>query len=55
MKYSDTFKDEKGTEIEIKVKTDCSTQDEMNAAISFVAQSSRKFYLQLATKINSTL
>lgn len=55
MEYSNIFKDGNGTEVEITVKTDCHTQNEMNAAISFMAQSARKFYLQLAEKINSTL
>lgn len=55
MEYSNIFKDGNGTEVEITVKTNCHTQNEMNAAISFMAQSARKFYLQLAEKINSTL
>lgn len=55
MEYSNIFKDENGTEVEITVETDCHTQEEMNAAISFMAQSARKFYLQLAEKISSTL
>ncbi len=54
MEYSETFKRD-GTEIEIKMKTDCHTQDELNEAISFMARSSRKFYLHAAEKISSML
>jgi len=58
MEYSETFR-KNGTEteieIEIKMKTDCHTQDELNEAISFMAQSSRKFYMHVAEKISSTL
>ena len=55
VEYSNIFKSEDGTEVEIKMKTDCHTQEELNAAISFMAQSSRKFYLQVAEKISNTL
>lgn len=55
MEYTDVFKNKDGTEVEIKMKTECHTQDELDAAISFMAQCSRKFYLQAAEKISSTL
>lgn len=50
-----SFKNEDGTEVVIKMKTDCHTKDEMCKAVSFMAQSSHKFYLEMAEKINSTL
>lgn len=55
MEYIDVFKNKDGTEVEIKMKTECHTQDELDAAISFMAQCSRKFYLQAAEKISSML
>ena len=50
-----TFKDENGTEVKIELKTECSTQEEMRKTLSFIAQSSHRFYLEVADKINSTL
>lgn len=55
IEYSNIFRNETGTEVELKVKTECSTQDEMKEALSFIAQSSHQFYLEVAEKINSRL
>lgn len=43
------------TEIEIKIKTECLNQEEKEKTLSFIAQSSHGFYLQIADKINNTL
>ena len=47
------FKNEKGTVLEMRIKADCATSEEMREAISFIAQSARKFYLHIAEKINN--
>lgn len=54
MEYTETFKDDNGTEVQITMKTDCRTENERKEAISFMAQSSRRFYLQVAGKISNT-
>lgn len=53
--YRKTFKGENGAEIEFKLKAECSAYEEMRNILSFVAQSSHKFYLEVAEKINSKL
>ena len=50
--YKNIFKSEDGAELEMTIKADCSTQEEMHKTVSFIAQSARKFYLQTAEKIN---
>lgn len=55
MEYKNVFKSEDGAELEMTIKADCSTKEEMQKTVSFIAQSARKFYLQTAEKINSTL
>lgn len=55
MEYCNTFKDENGTEVKIEIKIECSTQEEMRKTLSFIAQSSHRFYLEAADKINSML
>jgi hypothetical protein len=47
------FKNEKGTVLEMRIKADCATSEEMRETISFIAQSARKFYLHIAEKINN--
>lgn len=47
------FKNEKGIVIEMTIKADCITSEEMRETISFIAQSSRKFYLHIAEKIKN--
>lgn len=49
------FRNEDGTEIEFKVKAECSEFEGMRKTLSFIAQSSKRFYLETAEKINSTL
>ena len=49
--YSNTYRSEDGTEVEIKIKAECPTQDDVRKALSFMAQSSHRFYLEAAEKI----
>lgn len=53
MEHKNTFKSEDGTVLEMTIKADCATKEEMHKTVSFIAQSARKFYLQTAEKINS--
>lgn len=55
MEYKNIFKSEDGAVLEMTIKADCHTEEEMRKTISFIAKSARKFYLQTAEKINSTL
>lgn len=55
MEYCNTFKDENGTEVKIELKTECSTQEEMRKTLSFIAQSSHRFYLEAGDKIKKTM
>lgn len=55
MEYKNIFKSEDGAVLEMTIKADCRTDEEMRKTVSFIAQSARKFYLQTAEKINSTL
>ena len=52
--YSNTYHSEDGTEVEIKIKAECPTQDGVRKALSFMAQSSHRFYLETAEKIIRT-
>lgn len=47
------FKNEKGIVLEITIKADCITSEDMRETISFIAQSSQKFYLYMAEKIKN--
>ncbi len=49
----EVFKNEKGIVLEMTIKADCITSDEIRETISFIAQSARKFYLHMAEKINN--
>lgn len=49
------FENKDGTKVEIKMETDCHTKEEMCKAVSFMAQSSHEFYLEMAEIINSKL
>lgn len=53
MEYSEKFTDKNGTEVEIKMKTECLSSVEIREALRFMAESSRKFYLRVAEKVNS--
>lgn len=56
LEYENKFQlPDTNTEIEIKIKTECLTQEEKEKTLSFMAQSSHKFYLNLANIINNTL
>lgn len=48
MEYSRTFKGDQGVRLEMKVKVECFTEDSMREALSLIAQSSHKFYLDTA-------
>ncbi len=52
--YSNTYRSEDGTEVEIKIKAECPTQDNIRKALSFMARSSHRFYLEAAEKIIRT-
>ena len=49
----EVFKNEKGIILEMTIKADGITPEEMRETISFIAQSARKFYLHIAEKINN--
>ncbi len=49
----EVFKNEKGIVLEMTIKADCITSEEMRETISFIAQSARKFYMHMAEKINN--
>lgn len=55
MEHKKVFKSVDGAVLEMAIKADCSTQEEMNKTVSFIAKSARKFYMQTAEKISSTL
>lgn len=50
--YSSTYSNEDGVLVEITMKAECPTQDDARKALSFMAQSSHRFYLEAAEKIN---
>lgn len=50
--YSNTYSNEDGVLVEITMKAECPTQDDARKALSFMAQSSHRFYLEAAEKIN---
>ena len=52
--YSNTYRSEDGTEVEIKIKAECPTQDDVRKALSFMARSSHRFSLEAAEKIIRT-
>lgn len=51
----EVFKSEKGIVLEMTIKADCITSEEMRETISFIAHSSQKFYLHMAEKIKNML
>lgn len=55
MEHCKVLKNEDGVEIEFKIRAECSTYEDMQKALSFIAKSSHNFYLEVARKINSTL
>jgi len=55
VKHSKTFKNEKGAKVEFKMKSECSTPEEMRETLRFMAQSAHGFYLEIAEKFNSSL
>lgn len=53
--HTSVFSDGNGTEVEIKMKTERLTEEDMLRALGFMAQSSHRFYLEMAEKIKSRL
>ena len=53
--YSNTYRSDDRIEVELNIKAKCLTQDDARKALSFMAQSSHRFYLETAEKINNTL
>lgn len=53
--YSNVYQNEDGVKVELKIKAECSSDEDMRKALAFMAQSSRRFYLETATRISSTL
>lgn len=55
MEFSKVYRDESGCEAEIKIKTECATEEDMRQVLSFIARSSHNFYLQAADKIKAEI
>lgn len=55
LEHRQKFTNEDGTELEFSIKNECLSRDNMRKTLSFIAQSSQKFYLETANKINNTL
>lgn len=53
VEHSKIFRNASGTEVKISVKAECSIDNAAQETLSFIAQSSRKFYLDVADKINN--
>ena len=53
MEYRKTVENADGVEVEFKIKAECHSSEEMKKALSFFAQSSHGFYLDIAEKINA--
>lgn len=53
--HTNVITDGNGTEVEIKMKTECLTEEDMRRSLGFMAQSSHRFYLEMAEKIKSRL
>lgn len=52
--YSNTYSNKDGVLVEITMKAECPPQDDARKALSFMAQSSHRFYLEAAEKIIRT-
>lgn len=55
MDHEKTYKDEQGIEMEIRIKAECLTGENIRKTLSFIAQSSHRFYLEVAEKISNKL
>lgn len=44
--YSKEYRNEDGIEVEIKIKAECISEEDLRKALAFMAQSSRSFYLE---------
>lgn len=55
MDHEKTYKGEQGMEMEIRIKAECLTDENICKTLSFIAQSSHRFYLEVAEKINNKL
>ena len=55
MEHHNIFTSEDGIQVEMKIKTEHSSGAEMEKMLSFLAQSSHRFYLEAAEKISNML
>lgn len=53
--YSNIYKSEDGVEVEIKIKAECSSEEDMRKALAFMAQSSHCFYLEAGNALKTGL
>lgn len=51
--YSNTYKDENGTEIEIRLKAERPTDAYMRETLRFIPSCAQSFYLEVAEKLNN--
>ena len=51
--YSDTYQNEDGVVVEIKIKAECSSEEDMRKALAFMAQSSHNFYLEAGNTLRT--
>jgi len=51
--YHNSYTDEHGTEVEIRMKTEHSSPDEMTEALHFMASCSQRFYLDVAEQLKA--
>lgn len=49
--YSNAYQNEDGVEVEIKIKAECSSEEDLRKALAFMALSSRRFYLEAGNSL----
>lgn len=55
VEYNKIFLNEDNVEVEIRIKAECSTHEDMRRILGLLAQNAHSFYLEVAEKINNTL
>lgn len=50
IEHSNIYRSEDGTEVEIKMRTECQAANDMRKSLGFMAQCSHQFYLEAAEK-----
>ena len=55
MEYKNTFNNESGVEVEIRIKAECPSEEAKFKALSFMAQCSHRFYLETGRRLNNML